>query len=327
MGEIAQVSVMDNPVDPLPREQSARPLWRRRIAVAVLSFILAAGIGWGVTLVRGHIRASRELRERQQRWLALKPGLEADIRRFNGECGVIIKDLSSNWEFTYRQNKRFPAASLLKLPIMLAILDASERGKINLYDTLQLRDGYKTGGSGVLKTLPAGTVLTIHELLEFMIGASDNTATNILIGMMDYPYFNTWFEGFGLRYTNLSRKMMDFRLRKKGVENYTSAADISFALEKIYRREFINCELSEQCLLMLKKQRVKDRIPARLPDGTVVAHKTGLENRICHDAGIVFTPNGDFLICVLTRDAPNSKKAKQFIASLASRVYRFYEEF
>jgi beta-lactamase class A len=118
--------------------------------------------------------------------------------------------------------------------------------------------------------------------------------------------------------------MMAFDERRKGVENYITAQDMALILEKIYRREFINRQVSERCLGLLLAQKVNDRIPKKLPAQTPVAHKTGLERFVFHDAGIVFTAHGDFLICVLTRTDAGSKKAKNFIADLALAMFESY---
>ena len=83
----------------------------------------------------------------------------------------------------------------------------------------------------------------------------------------------------GLEQTNLSRKMMDFRSRDKGIENYTSAREMADILERIYRKGCICSSVSEKSLEVLKSQKVNDRIPELLPRDTVVAHKTGLERR------------------------------------------------
>lgn len=299
---------------------------RRRGRLWIMIFLAAAAVFYyAYVSYERRVEAKRILEHRRLAWAALKDSLREDIRRFSGRTGVVVRDLSTGWELYHNKDARFPAASLVKLPVMLALYEASQKGVLDLERTLQLRNSYKTGGSGVLKSLPPGSVFTVGELIERMIDSSDNTAANILIGMLDFPYFNGWFSRFGLKNTNLARKMMDFKRRAGGVENYTAAADIVYALEKLYRGEFISGDFSGRCIGLLTQQKVNDRIPAKLPPGTVVAHKTGLERRICHDAGIVFTPKGDFLICVLTRGARDSKSAKEFISTVACKVYNYYE--
>ena len=157
-----------------------------------------------------------------------------------------------------------------------------------------------------------------------MISESDNTATNMLIDRLGFACLNDNFKKIGLKDTNISRRMMDFRSRKAGKENFTTASDLAHILEKIYKKKLINKAYSQMCLDFLKKQKIKDRIPVKLPAGTLVAHKTGLEKGICHDAGIVFTPRGDFLICVLTRHKnKTAKSAKELIAQLAFLTYSY----
>jgi beta-lactamase class A len=161
--------------------------------------------------------------------------------------------------------------------------------------------------------------------MALMVTRSDNTAANLLIDLLGRKYLNAYFKRIGLRNTNLSREMMDFKYRKKGIENYTTSKDVSVLLEKMYKGTFINATVSRQCLALLKRQKVKDRIPRKLPRDVVVAHKTGLERSVCHDAGIVFTSNGDFLICVLTKSKAGFGTSKEFIARIAAYTYHNYK--
>ena len=128
----------------------------------------------------------------------------------------------------------------------------------------------------------------------------------------------------GLTETALHRRLMDFSKRKQGVENYSSAYDISLVLEKSYDQKLISKELSRFGLKLLKKQKVNDRLPRYLPKDIVVAHKTGLERGVVHDAGIIFTPQGDYIITVLVKGEKNYRKAKKFIAQISGLTYNLY---
>ncbi|MDO8525620.1 MAG: serine hydrolase, partial [Candidatus Omnitrophota bacterium] len=119
--------------------------------------------------------------------------------------------------------------------------------------------------------------------------------------------------------------MMDFKSRRKGVENYTTASDMAYLLEKLYRGRFLDKTTSKRCLELLTEQKVNDRIPKKLPPDIVVAHKTGLENGVCHDVGIVYTAKGAFLICVLTRHKyTTARTAKRLISRLSLLTYNYY---
>ena len=158
-----------------------------------------------------------------------------------------------------------------------------------------------------------------------MIAESDNTAANMLTEKLGMDYINSSFKKIGLENTNLSRAMMDFDSRSAGIENYTTAGDMAFLMEKICSGRLIDKEVSRRCLTILAMQKVNDRIPKRLPLGTVVAHKTGLENGICHDVGIAYTPRGNFIICVLTgHNYKTARPSKKLIADISFAVYDSY---
>ena len=265
--------------------------------------------------------------QRKAAWQELKQRIINEINRFKGEAGVVVKDLRFNWEISYNQDRLFPSASLAKIPIMCACFLAAEEGRIKLNRQVSLKNSDKLSGSGILKDTRAGVVFTVEELIGLMIYDSDNTATNILTNLVGIDSLNLVFIRLGLKDTNLSRKIADFKTRDRGVENYTTAQDIAGLLEQIYRRKLISRDLSDKCLRILKLQRVNDRIPKYLPADVMVAHKTGLERNVCHDAGIIFDQEGDLLICVLTKhNNPNAQASKNFIARVALHTYRYLDQ-
>jgi beta-lactamase class A len=232
-----------------------------------------------------------------------------------------------DWEIDFNKDRLVPSASLVKIPIMLSCFCAAEEKKINLKSTLYLKASEKVEGSKVLGDKPVGSVFTLEELIEPMIIQSDNTATNALIDFLGFDTLNVYFKKMGLKNTNIVRKMMDFEERREGLENYATAEDMAFLLEELYRNNFLNKEISKQCLLLLGQQKINDRIPKNLPkDGTFIAHKTGLERHVCHDVGIVYTQKGNFLICVLVKHENKlAKPAKKFISDIALLTYNYYQ--
>jgi beta-lactamase class A len=291
-------------------------------------------------------------------WQELKQELTKKIVNFKGEAGIVVKDLQFDWEISFNKDKLFPSASLVKMPIMAACFLAAQEGKIRLDRQVVLKNSDKLSGSGILKDVRPGATFTVAELIGLMIYDSDNTAANILTGMVGIDYLNRVFGSLGLKHTNLSRRIADFNLRDRGIENYTTAQDIAWLLEQIYSRTLIhstavkscplgpgmnmpssvsilskprakargvegliNRQISESCLQVLKLQRVNDRIPRYLPLDTTVAHKTGLERGVCHDAGIILSRKGDFIICVLTKhENIDAIASKNFIAQVAMTI-------
>ncbi len=269
-----------------------------------------------------------ELRQFHKRSIFLRDSKALAKKEFKSgkvEYGFVIKKLEfSGSKLLQLPEEQFPAASLIKLPILAAAFYAVKEKKVSLEEIITIRRKDITGGSGKLKALSLPRKFTFAQLLELMISSSDNTATNKVIEILDFEYINGIFKKIGLTGTSLARKMMDFSQRKKGVENYTNSVDIAHVLEKIYKRKLVNKKLSNLALSFLKKQKVNDRLPRYLPDQTIVAHKTGLERGVVHDAGIVYSPKGNYLICVLVKGIRSYSKAKKFIAQFSLLAYNLY---
>lgn len=170
---------------------------------------------------------------KEEKLAALEEAVGKRVKTFRGEIGLVIRDLDTGWTFHVNPDKIFPAASMVKVPIMAACLKAAEEGQLSLRDNMKLKRSDKAAGSGVLRTRATGSAYTIEQLVELMVTYSDNTAANMLIDLLGFDYLNRTFMEMGLQQTNLSRKMMDFRSRDKGIENYTSAREMADILERM----------------------------------------------------------------------------------------------
>jgi beta-lactamase class A len=289
------------------------------IAVAVFAAVLAS------IPLRRYQEHQQLLRRRTAAWLALEAAVKSEIQGFDEEVGVVIEDLPYHLRLSVNDKLLMPSASLVKIPVMASCFYAIREQKMKLDQFLILREKEKVSGSGSIQYLPAGTYFSIDELIRRMISESDNTAANMLINYLGFDYINGTFKRMGMQDTQIVRLMMDFKSRSAGRENYTTASDIAHILRALYGGSLISAESDALCLEYLKQQKHRDRIPAKLPSATTVAHKTGLENGVCHDAGIVFTPQGDYLICVLVRhNNQNARPAKKFIGQLAFMVYEYF---
>ncbi|MFH0807343.1 MAG: serine hydrolase [Elusimicrobiota bacterium] len=248
-----------------------------------------------------------------------------NVYSFPGEVGLYIKDLKTGAVITYNEDKKFASASLVKLPIMVATYQAVEDGNITLKEQLILTRSLRAAGSGTLKSCRRGSKFCIYDLIYHMITESDNTATNMISNKLGYGYINWVFKNkLNLQVTRMDRGIMDLKMRRYGVENYTTAREMGDILEKMYNKQLVSEKASEEMLTILQQQKHKDRIRRFLPKDLNVANKTGLLRDICHDAGIVFTDKGDFIVCVLTSDFGSYKLAKNLIGEVAYKTYRCY---
>jgi len=257
-------------------------------------------------------------------WQSLAAAVKKQSHQFSGVTGYIIKDLKSGHVLSHNEGLPFLSASLIKLPILCAAFQAVQEGKLSLSATYTLQRLDRRGGSGVLKFAQPGTVYTIRELLEYMIVNSDNTATEIIVRQLGYNYLQETFDRLGLKDTQIHADGFNLTPRAVPDDNMTSPRDMAFLLENIYNRKLVSPDASDQMLDILKHQHLRDRLPRFIPMGWTIAHKTGLLRKACHDVGIVFSPRGDYMICVLTAHDVTYKTAKHFIASMGRITFDYY---
>lgn len=259
-------------------------------------------------------------------WTQLTAHLKKMASSYRGNVAVYLEDLKTGQTWTYHPNELFPAASLIKVPIMIAVFSRIHAGDLSLSQTMVLHRHNRVGGSGTLKWQPDGTRLTISQLLDHLIRESDNTAANMLIEAVGgIPYIQSQLPRVGLVETQIHRQGMSLRSGHVARENYTTVSEMAMLLRKIYQGQMIDTTSSRLMMdyLLLRKP-VRSRLAKALPAGWEIAHKTGLERRACHDSAIILTPKGDFILAVLTGKNRAYRPAKQFIINIGRLTYRYY---
>jgi beta-lactamase class A len=251
--------------------------------------------------------------------------LESKIRDYiktqKGNIAVFVKDLSTNEEIKINENLVFPSASTIKISIMSELFSKINDGVFDFNDTVEINENMRTGGDGILKDLEPGHKFTLKELTTLMIILSDNMATNILIDLLGMDNINSTIQKLGLPNTRLQRKMMDSQAAREGRENYITASDLANILELIYSGENVNKKYSGIMLDILKRQQVRGRLDLYLPEDTVIAHKTGDLDNLEHDGGIVYLPEKEYIVCVLTNDTETNKDGREIIGKISKMVY------
>jgi beta-lactamase class A len=256
-------------------------------------------------------------------WSELDNFLAGVRGRFRGVISYYIEDLQTGRTIVWNESQPLPAGSVIKLPIAVSVFEQELAGKIQLDAEVVLKATDKADGSGVLKRTRSGTKLTVVNLLELMLQRSDNTATNILTDLLGLPQINESCQRQGLTATCMPRYIMDLAARDNKIENYTSAVDMGKLLKALYARQILDPPTSAQLLGILKGQHVRDRLPRYLPPGVVIAHKTGLMKDACHDVGIIYGRNHDYVVAVLTTDFGSYTQAKQAIGQIGRAVYQY----
>lgn len=216
-----------------------------------------------------------------------------------GDIGFYYKDLVSGESFGYRENDMFQAASVIKLPIYAVVMKLWAEGRLDLFEKLLCREEDKRPPCGALYFFTGDVEVDINTLCGLMITISDNTATNLLINRLGLDFLNEQFKEIGLKDTHLERLLFDAEGSARGLENKIVPAEIGALLESIYRHSFINEEVSCRMEKVLLEQQINHKIPGYLPEGTPVAHKTGEDDGITNDVGVVYAEN-PFVICFVS---------------------------
>lgn len=222
--------------------------------------------------------------------------------------------------------RRLRSASLIKIFIMIEAFRRAAGGELDLAERVTVRECDRVGGAGALEHAPPGTVRSLRELIEVMIVESDNTATNLMIDRLGFGGINALIGRLGCRDTALRRKMMDFAAARDGRENYTSPADVTAALARLYRRECVSNAADEAMLAILLRQEDRCKIPLLLPAGVAVACKSGELEGAEHDAGIVYGARRHYCLTVMSDGLPEAERGRAAIARLARAVYDYWHD-
>ena len=252
------------------------------------------------------------------RWLQLTTQLQANIQHFPGRVSVYLKDLNSGREWNHNPDQFMPSASLIKVPILAAVLKKIENGELSLDTQLPVTKKNRASGSGRLKWQQTGAKFTVAELLHYLITESDNTAMRILLDLVGINYAQQTFAEMGLIATNIENEGLKLSSRPVLKENYTTAREMAELMEKIYKGTLISKESSQIMLDLMKNLKHRERLAKSLPKGWQIAHKTGLLRHACHDAGIIFSPSGDYVLVVLTWKGGDYRTAKRIGAQKRS---------
>ena len=218
------------------------------------------------------------------------------LKQLPGDVGFWYKNLVTGESFGLRENELFLAASVIKLPVYCAIMAMCHEGLADMGEKLLCRQEDKMPPCGALYFFTGDVETDIRTLCGLMISLSDNTATNLLLRRFGLEELNTRFKAMGLERTRLERLLFDSGAAARGLENRIVLKELGELLEKIYRREFLSEQLSREIEDLLLLQQINHKIPGYLPEGIPVAHKTGEDEGITNDVGIVYAKE-PFILC------------------------------
>ena len=204
-----------------------------------------------------------------------------------GEISVYGKDLVTDEKWAYEADVPLVAASVIKLPILVEAFRQARDGLLAMDEIFSIRPEQKMPSCGALTYLHDGLTVTLRDLCALMIILSDNTATNILIQRLGMENVNCGMRALGLQKSTLRRLLFDAEAAGRGLENTVTAWEMGQLLEMLYKGACVSPAADAEMLSILKDQRLNGKMPFFLHN-LKIAHKTGEDDGITHDVGIVY---------------------------------------
>ena len=216
-------------------------------------------------------------------------------------------------------DKLYPAASIIKLPVLVRLFKSIEAKQLTIYDDMTLTDYYQSSGSGSLQFARTGVKYSLDQLAKTMIQDSDNTSTNMImskLGGMDD--INIGLRDWGISTTYVRTWLPDL----KGT-NKTTAQDMAKILYNLDNPGFLNINSREYIIDYMSHVKNNRLIAAGLGDGALFIHKTGDIGSMLGDAGIVYAQNGKkYIVVILAKRPHNAPQGKEFIVKASSLIYK-----
>lgn len=254
----------------------------------------------------------------------------------NGRIGVYAVDLASGRQVSVLGDQRFPMASTSKIAIAATFMEGVERGRFSLTSEFPLMMPVASArfSSSKAPVVP-GKHYKAVDLIEMMITRSSNPATDALLAAVGGPaVVNEWTRRNGIGEFTLTRDIATL-VRDDGEIDPARSVDIRDSatpeamvrlLTGLYQGKFLS-DRSRQVILgaMSRCKTGTRRIPAMLPSGTQVAHKTGSLNNTSSDIGIINTPDGRAIAVAIYVTGQGSRPAREAkIANIARALYDGY---
>ena len=266
--------------------------------------------------------------------------LRSQIEKIEKESGaraiaVALHDSETGFELHYHADRWFHAASTIKVPILLGVFAAIDRGELLPHSRVHVRNRFLS----VVESVPfrvesgrdansavhnaIGKMMRVDELAYHMITTSSNLATNLLLGVIGPESVTETLRHLKVdEGIDLKRGVEDELAFEKGISNMVTADGLLRILVMLAEGKAFSPALSRRMMDILHGQEFNQGIPARLPKGARVAHKTGEISTVAHDAGVVYLPKRKpYSLVILTEWDPNVSGRSRTIASISHAIY------
>jgi beta-lactamase class A len=225
--------------------------------------------------------------------------------------------------FSHRGERRFRAASTVKIAVMIALFRRIDAGAVSLDAVRPVAAGDKVAGSGVIRHLHDGIGMTLGDLLYLMMSISDNTATNLLIDVVGMAAVNAVMGDLGMAGSTLGRKMMGVA-SEAARENWAVPDEFAGMVAALFDGRAASAESCARMIGVLELQQNERRIARHLPreNRPRWGSKTGSLAGVCNDVGFVMTPRGPLVLAVFCEAVADPLEGERVIGEVAAAALR-----
>jgi len=237
--------------------------------------------------------------------------------------GVFLFDLDTRAYLDLNGTATMSSASIIKVPVLVALLQEVDAGNIRLDESLTLESSDIAEGSGDMQYQPPGTQYSVLETATKMIIISDNSATNMLIKRLGgISSLNQRFRDWGLTATAIRNPLPDLE-----GENTTSPEDMAKLLAAVTQGDLLSLRSRDRLLEIMRRTETNTLLPQGLRQGAIIAHKTGDIGSLVGDVGVIDMPNGRrYIAAAMVRRPTNDERAQELIREISRATYEYLNQ-
>ena len=245
-------------------------------------------------------------------FLPLRKALRAATIGYGESFGICFEYLPSGTSIGINEKKDFIAASLIKVPVVMAYFRQREASGLSVDgETIRLEERDIDKDYGTLWQKGVGAVIAVDDAVRLSLVESDNTASLVLANRVLQTYFDDVYEGLDIDFTKVDNRVI------------LSPKQYASILKELYLSSVISKESSQKILTLLTQTKYNDNISAGVPAGIPVAHKFGIyeEKGVYQDCGIVYAPKRPYVLCMMSQSS--EAEARTRMIAVSRMIYEY----
>lgn len=269
---------------------------------------------------------------------AAEEGLHAKlmphVEKFHGDAGIYVRHLRSGEEVAVNADSLFPTASMIKIPILVALFDRIEKGELAYNAEFPWSPdsvNYPYDGD-ILWSYESGREISVDKLATLMITYSDNHASLWLQSMAGSGVaINQWLHANGFQDTRMnSRTPGRNDAWKKYGWGQTTPREMAELMVMIRTGKAVSPAASEEMYRLLGNIYWNNVALSMIPPTVQAASKQGAVNQSRSEVVLVNAPGGDYVFCVITKNQQDSSwevdnEGWQLIRNVSQTLWQHFE--